>query len=445
MGENTAHLYSRGVGTAAVIKGGEFLDWVKEAERLKFDEGKSWGQTARTIWKYFPHLTEHQVFEKVRRRLRESPRYKPVEAEAEHKGSIEYKSDGTMVYDKIIEICENEDMTPEFMLKAHGLDVEKWKIISYRNNFWHSQIRGGKRLVMYQSKITVKPYEDNEISLETAKRVFRELQSEYKPKKVNYIKPSKPRLLEVNIADLHLGKLAWRGECGEDYDFKIATERFNYAIDDIVSRAKNIEKIIFPIGNDFFNSDTVNSTTTKGTIQTNDLRWQKMYKVGCGLLTDAVDKLRQVAPIECFYVSSNHDKMTSFYATLHLGAFFHNVKGVDINTSALYRKYIEYYNTLIGFSHGAEEGKRIHKLMQTEAREAWGRTKYHEFHLAHIHSEKAVESIAEDGGLIIRYVSSVTGTDSWHSESGFVGAVKKAQNFIYDREKGLVEILNTVV
>lgn len=100
---------------------------------------------------------------------------------------------------------------------------------------------------------------------------------------------------------------------------------------------------------------------------------------------------------------------------------------------------------MIGFSHGAEEGKRIHKLMQTEAREAWGRTKYHEFHLAHIHSEKAVESIAEDGGLIIRYVSSVTGTDSWHSESGFVGAVKKAQNFIYDREKGLVEILNTVV
>lgn len=50
--------------------------WRDIAARLKFDENKSWTQTAKEIEPYFPDLTTQQVFEKVRSSLRELPRYK---------------------------------------------------------------------------------------------------------------------------------------------------------------------------------------------------------------------------------------------------------------------------------------------------------------------------------------------------------------------------------
>lgn len=51
------------------------MDWTKKAEQLRFDEKKSWTQIAREMMGFFPDLTESQVMEKVRRKLRYSDRY----------------------------------------------------------------------------------------------------------------------------------------------------------------------------------------------------------------------------------------------------------------------------------------------------------------------------------------------------------------------------------
>lgn len=50
-------------------------DWVSIAERKKFDEGLSWVELAKEMAPYFPGLSETQVLEKVRRKLRNSRRY----------------------------------------------------------------------------------------------------------------------------------------------------------------------------------------------------------------------------------------------------------------------------------------------------------------------------------------------------------------------------------
>lgn len=52
------------------------MDWKAEAERLKFDELKSWTQVAAEVAHYFPELNPQQVVEKVRGVLRVSSRYK---------------------------------------------------------------------------------------------------------------------------------------------------------------------------------------------------------------------------------------------------------------------------------------------------------------------------------------------------------------------------------
>ena len=53
------------------------MSWKEEAERLKFDEGKSWTEVAEAVKSYFPDMTSKQRWETVRSALRRSERYRP--------------------------------------------------------------------------------------------------------------------------------------------------------------------------------------------------------------------------------------------------------------------------------------------------------------------------------------------------------------------------------
>jgi metallophosphoesterase superfamily enzyme len=54
------------------------MDWVADAERLKFDDGLSWTAVYDAVRPYFPDLTDKQVEEKVRGALRRSDRYPKI-------------------------------------------------------------------------------------------------------------------------------------------------------------------------------------------------------------------------------------------------------------------------------------------------------------------------------------------------------------------------------
>lgn len=248
-------------------------------------------------------------------------------------------------------------------------------------------------------------------------------------------------MLEVPIVDLHLGKLAWAPETGENYDYKIATDRFEFVIGDIISRVQDreFERVLFPIGQDFFNYDTLMGETASGTRQDNDLRWQKLFSVGVEVLVRAIDALTMIAPVEVLAIPGNHDLMTSFYAIQYLDAWYRGSERVRVNPDPRSRKYIEFGECLIGYSHGDKEKKRIFGNMQVEAAEAWGRTKFREWHCGHFHSEQ----VQEEHGVIVRRLSSMTGTDSWHYTSGYVGAIVKNQSFVWDKRRGLQEIILT--
>lgn len=250
-------------------------------------------------------------------------------------------------------------------------------------------------------------------------------------------------MLEVPIVDLHLGKLAWLPETGENYDYKIARQRYNHVIDDVYDRANErpIEKILFPISNDFFHFDTVETTTTAGTPQDSDMRWPKLYSIGVEMLITSLDKFASIAPVEVLVVPGNHDRMTGYYAILHLSAWYRNVDNVNVHVDPKTRKYFEHGNVLIGYSHGDKEKGRIWDCMQVESPKAWARTKYREWHLAHEHAETSKEK----GGILLRRLSSLTGTDAWHFEMGYVGALARQQCFLWNKEKGLHEIWVTPI
>src|SRR6056297_175555 len=323
--------------------------------------------------------------------------------------------------------------------KLFQVNLDIWEAEKMVVNSWDVTNKKGVSKTNYQVKVWFKK-KTNSFKIE---EVCAEINSHVIPRDLPQIK-YKPSggLLEINSADLHFGKLAWGEETGENYDFHIATDRFNSTLQDAIEKGKlfGIGQILFVVGNDFFNADNSQNQTAKGTPVDSDLRWQKRFTLGCKLLVNAVATLRNHAPVKVMVIPGNHDDTTMFYAGTVLETTFQNTQGVSIDNQPKPRKYFYWNKNLIGFAHG-HKGKPADMLsmMINEASNYTGVygavesaiTK--EFHLGHLHHE-----IAKDyNGLVVRWVKSPTGTDAWHNQSMFTGSVKGIQSFLYTGQSGL--------
>ncbi len=364
-----------------------------------------------------------------------------------NKGKVEtiIKGDGSQEHTKIIRATEDQIKDAKYLLEQHGYKPGEWELVNAKSSIWDAQKKGGGKVEMYSSKITVKPKKE-QLDFDDIKDFLR---NEFKNIKIPTVKPINyaggDKLLEIAILDIHYNKLAWHGETGEDYDHKIAKERFLDAVFDFINRTKkfDIEKILLPFGQDLFNYDAPDQKTEKGTLQDTDMRPTKMFCDCCLMFAEAILTLSQIAPVQVVEVPGNHDPFMSAIAAFTLGQRFYDSPKISVDIDPMPRKYVEYGKCLIGYSHGDDDVKQLPELMQTEAPEAWGRTLWREWHLGHLHTEEMF--IKEKSGLITRRISAITGTDRWHSKKGFVGTVKKAQAFVWDREYGLTDILNSPI
>lgn len=438
--------------------GKEKCFWENEATDL-WKQGLSWNEIANKInLKSDYELTP----EKVRKKVYTTNEYKSSVRKSGMKAVpfvgrddfVSYKDletswkrdakTGVESWGGIIEFPKDKMLTTEDVMKAWNLDPKEWECIAFDRTIYQANAGEGKAMNLYRCRLNVKPVTLKDMGVEAAKQAIRDAEIIRAPKGIGN-KGFGNTLASIEIVDLHFGKLGWHGEVGENYDHHIAEERFWFVIDDFISHVKNtkiqLEKIIFPIGNDFFNSDTIDGTTTGGTPQDNDVRPHKMFSKGYSLIRAGILELASIAPVDVILVAGNHDQMTSYYMAFALDQYFSDCEYVTIDHSAKLRKYVEYGNTVIGYAHGDKDRKRLLECMLSEAREEIGRTKYMEMHTGHLHSE----GVKEEAGLITRTVPSVTGKDAWHNASGYVGSVPRAQTFFYDKEEGLKYILYSTV
>lgn len=346
----------------------------------------------------------------------------------------------TYTYSKLIAIDESkEKITPELIMEKHNIDPKKWKVISYKNNYWNTQAKGGNLLTLFQSKVTVKPIGDTEIDYDYIKSYFKD----YEPTHIgnrNTVHKFGDKLLVPCFYDCHFGKEGWQGEVGkgENYDLKIAKKRFLDNSQDFIDRIKgqDFERVLYVIGQDFIHSEPDGNTVNK-TKQDCDGRYQKIFRVACEALIDSICMFADIAPVDVVLIQGNHSETTEFFMAELLKAYFRNDNNINVDSSPMMRKYYQYGNTLLGLSHGEYEGKRITELMPIEAREYWSDTVYHEFLLGHLHSESSFEK----GGITVRRIPSMCGTDAWHKKMGYCMSPKRSVAFIYDKTKGLIETL----
>lgn len=333
--------------------------------------------------------------------------------------------------------------TLEEFIEYFKPDLDVWEIKKWRQNYWAGfiqvKVEYEKRKVdnsnerLWKNLLEEIKYEGNSLFSKNTVKHFK------KP-----LRDGSRNLLELALPDLHLGKLAYADELGQEYNLEIAIETYKTAVRKLLSKIKleSVDKILLIVGNDLFHVDNLQKTTVNNTPQDFSTSYYKMFIEGKKLIISTILELLEIAPVEVLMVPGNHDFTTVFHLGEVLEAFFSGNPNVNIDNNVSPRKYIKHGNVLLGFTHGDNENlNELPLVMAREVPKLWGDTIYREIHTGHFHraiSNKHKE-YNEIQSVRVRHLQSLTATDRWHHKKGY-SALQSAEAFIWNSETGLDSI-----
>lgn len=354
------------------------LTWDEVAQVLNEEYGDNYGESKYRKWWYafqegmnYVNTLEAEKEEAVKEYI------------GEQKKDFQILKNGEQASSVLCKLSDEQLKDPDYILKVHGYDSNEWELTSAKQSIWNSKIDNE----LYSSKITVKPRKGFNWSEDNIKKIFEKLEKHTEFSTSQYAKiaskdaiaPDKNKMLLIGVADLHYGLLA-RENLSEEYNMKIAEQRFDNIIDDVIYRKQNddtIEKVILLIGNDFLSADNVQGTTSRHfTQQDQETNWYEIIESATEMLVKEIDKLKYYFPkVIVMNVKGNHDEMSTFGIMQTLNAYYKNNEQIEINTSCKFRQYIRYGTNLIGLSHN-ERIQDVSKIMAAETGTYFGECRY---------------------------------------------------------------------
>lgn len=324
----------------------------------------------------------------------------------------------------------DERPTTEELIKYHGID-DSWYLTEIQTK---QLVKGISTTATFNKRTT-----DSDLSKQKD-FLLKEMKSHSSSAVLTKVPKKSNSLLEISIPDLHIGKHSWREETSEDYDISIAVDRYNTAISELLSRVNlsQVERILFPIGNDLINVDNENNLTFAGTPQDCDSRFAKMVKVSKELLISSLQDLSKIAPVDVVIVKGNHDSTVTFLLGEILDAWFHNNPNINVDNSPKWRKYYQYHSNSFMYTHGdKEKHSDLGLIFATENARLWADTKYRFVKLGHLHKYKKTDYITVDShtGFQVEILPSLSGTDEWHYSKGYLSN-KQAKAYLYHPTEG---------
>ncbi len=255
------------------------------------------------------------------------------------------------------------------------------------------------------------------------------------PRVAEPVTPRKPaaggRLLVVSLFDAHLGKLSWAEQDGQNYDLKIARECYLRALYDLVAKAQKqgaIGRILFPVGNDYMTCDTDTNETTAGTLQSVDGRFPKIYREARKLLVEAINYLRNIAPVDVYVIPGNHERNSMFHLGDALECWFHGDAEVTVDNTWTVRKYFRFGETVFGLTHGDTiKQEKLPLLGAVERPDLWAACKRRVWLLGHHHHYQ----VNEYDGVQVWILPSLSGSDGYHQMNGYIGSTRCAVAFLH--------------
>ena len=250
-----------------------------------------------------------------------------------------------------------------------------------------------------------------------------------------------PTLVHISTRDLHVG------EPGDPQDYH----------DEIMARIERcaswharaygrIDRWLVTIGSDWCTIDTAGRTTTKGTAIPGAHHPEVVRRWAERLAVDAIDMLRQIAPVTAIQEQGNHDTITSGALASVCFAWFRGCDDVEVLRPELndqtrdVRTYYQWHDIMIAGHHGhVTSPTQMPRIMAAERPRMWGETRHRYALLGHRHHSKRWPAGDHGGAEIIQTRSPSKETD-YEARLGFVGDPPGLEAFAFQAGRGLVGI-----
>ena len=237
------------------------------------------------------------------------------------------------------------------------------------------------------------------------------------------------------VFDLHIGALAHKHECGENYDTAEAERIMNKYFDYSISTAPSAEKAVLLLGGDVIHSDGMTPVTpASGHVLDQDSRYAKLVYVALRATRRAIKNLlKKHQYVEVQIMPGNHDESGMVWLRAAMAAVYEEEPRIFVDTSPAMMHRTIWGNSLIGFTHGHTQKKPETRLgvLATDFRSEFGKARYVYCHSGHWHHRTITEH-----ALGVDEIHGQLGAKDAYSANGGWRSMRQASVIIYSKEFG---------
>jgi hypothetical protein len=338
------------------------------------------------------------------------------------------KGTGEVVFNSPEEIKSLDEL-----IEKCKIDTSKWEITKYVQNYW-----GNVNQPHYQVKAWLGKKSDKQLFQDS----FVEFLNSYSPVSQEVmspkLQPSKSYgALVINKQDAHYNKIDVDGNNSIEERFA----RMAYRMETILNQASlsnSLDKIIYIIGSDEFNSEFT-GTTTKGTPQQNIGSYHDSFQAICDHEVLMITLLLNYSEnVDVIYVAGNHDEFVGWHMINWLKTYFRNISRVTFDCSPKYRKYVSYGVSAMMFNHGdAMKPAKLASIFPMEYKDAWSSHEVYYIFTGDKHHEVSLDF----NGIKFYQIPAFSNAKSgWDEKNGYTCSRGEVTAFLIDYSDGMTNI-----
>ncbi len=227
-----------------------------------------------------------------------------------------------------IENNKREIKTLTDLINHCEIDLDKYTVVRHTINKWTS---GDKDV--YQVKAHLVQKEEGEFSQEKFIDFLKEFEPSKKiTKEVTDNKELEKACLLINKQDAHLNRYDINGNNDIEERFAVIEDK----ITRIIEKARlstNVDKILYVVGSDEFNSEWT-GMTTKFTPQSNIGTFWDSFELICQHEVNIINLLlKNCNSLDIMFLSGNHDEFVGWHMVKWLQAYFRNQPNIRLDSS----------------------------------------------------------------------------------------------------------------
>lgn len=340
--------------------------------------------------------------------------------------SKEDKSTGTKEFSFTADNIPSEDE----IVVHFKIDLTRWYICQ----IFHKTTPGGKYAITVNQRAKVG---NQTLQLDSD---FLEQLNNIKPLPLlpkTIVNNKEKACLLIPKQDVHWDKHDIDGNNDMDKRFETFTKTLLSQLEKL-QLTNNLEKIIYIVGSDEFNSEWT-GTTTKGTPQSNIVSYQEGFRRISNYTIELIKLLRYYAPkVEVVLLNGNHDHNVSWHLAHLLEQVFSKNDSITIDSDLKNTKILKYSSNLILMNHGDEmKPKDLATKFPIIAKDKWSSFDNYFVITGDKHHEQAYDY---NGVRTYQVPQLSTAKSSWDDKKGHLCSKAELVTFLFEQD-GLSNIL----